>query len=328
MKFTHYAIPILLIFTNVASSATEPSAPDGVENVLVTGEQPGPGLWKVTKGDHTLWIMGSLGPLPRKMTWRSREVERVIAQSQEILAAPEIKPQIGFFRAVTLLPAALKARKNPDGAQLKDILSASQYSQWSTLKAQYLGTDSGIEEWRPMFAAQKLYSKALERSELSNKDIVWPVVEDLGKKYHVTISRTRVGVPVDDPKSTIKEFSETPRDLDIACMQATLDRLEADVATMKTLANAWSTGDVAKLRNLSMPKQYKACLAAFAATPRLEQMANKLIDDVENDWLTRAEIALNKNQNTFTVLPIAELFSDEGRPARLKANGYEVTGPQ
>ena len=44
--------------------------------ILVTGQQPGPGLWKVTHPsaghDHVLWILGSYGPLPRKMQWRSK----------------------------------------------------------------------------------------------------------------------------------------------------------------------------------------------------------------------------------------------------------------
>jgi hypothetical protein len=36
-----------------------------LETVLVTGEQPGPGLWKVSHGDHVLWILGAQYPLPK-----------------------------------------------------------------------------------------------------------------------------------------------------------------------------------------------------------------------------------------------------------------------
>ena len=42
-----------------------------LDEVLVTGEQPGPAMWKAKRGDHTLWIVGTLRPLPSKMTWRS-----------------------------------------------------------------------------------------------------------------------------------------------------------------------------------------------------------------------------------------------------------------
>jgi uncharacterized protein YbaP (TraB family) len=298
-----------------------------VDQVLVTGEQPGPGLWKVHKGDHTLWILGTLTPLPEKMTWRSAEVETVISHSQVVLAAPEIKAEIGFFRALTLVPSLLKARKNPDGAELKEVLPPDLYARWSTLKTKYIGNDDSIEKWRPMFAAQKLYVAAVEKSNLSTKDVGWPLVRKTAKKYDVEISTGRVGIPVEDPKGAIKDFATTSRELDIACMKATLDRLESDLGAMRARANAWAVGDVSQLRDLPTPKQYKACLAAFSSTPRLDKIANKALDDVMNDWLTRAMTALDKNPSSLAVVPVAEIYADEGRIARLRALGYEIEEP-
>ncbi|HEU4602733.1 MAG TPA: TraB/GumN family protein, partial [Steroidobacteraceae bacterium] len=91
---------------------------DSVEQLLVTGEQPGPGLWKVSKGDHVLWILGSSSPVPKRMQWHSKEVEEVIAESQEVIGSVQVKIDIGFFRGLLLLPSALGARKNPDGKEL------------------------------------------------------------------------------------------------------------------------------------------------------------------------------------------------------------------
>jgi hypothetical protein len=63
------------------NGATSPSKDDEppMEVVLVTGEQPGPALWKVLSGDHVLWILGEVLPVPRKMKWRSKRFERVLA---------------------------------------------------------------------------------------------------------------------------------------------------------------------------------------------------------------------------------------------------------
>jgi hypothetical protein len=45
-----------------ASSATTPPDQAVVEEVLVTGERPGPGMWRVSKGNHDLWVLAiSLG---------------------------------------------------------------------------------------------------------------------------------------------------------------------------------------------------------------------------------------------------------------------------
>jgi hypothetical protein len=38
-----------------------------IPEVVVSSEQPGPGLWKVSSGDHVLWVFGTIGVLPKHM---------------------------------------------------------------------------------------------------------------------------------------------------------------------------------------------------------------------------------------------------------------------
>ena len=35
--------------------------------VVVSGEQPGPGLWRVEKDGHVMWVLGTQSPLPEHM---------------------------------------------------------------------------------------------------------------------------------------------------------------------------------------------------------------------------------------------------------------------
>ena len=66
---------------------------DGIRTeatVVVTGEQPGPGLWLVRKGGHDLWILGTLNPLPAGMQWQSAQIEQVIANAQEVIRPPRV----------------------------------------------------------------------------------------------------------------------------------------------------------------------------------------------------------------------------------------------
>ena len=64
-----------------ADAPADPEA-ETVEEVLVAGERAGPGLWKVRKGDHTLFLLATITPAPKKIEWRSREVESVLARAQ------------------------------------------------------------------------------------------------------------------------------------------------------------------------------------------------------------------------------------------------------
>ena len=105
--------------------------------MAVSGVQPGPGLWKVSRDGRTLWVLGTLAPLPKRMEWRSQEVEDTIAQSQELLLPPMLSLDTGRgrFRTLFLLPALFKAAKNPDGGTLQEVVPADQYARWAVLKA-------------------------------------------------------------------------------------------------------------------------------------------------------------------------------------------------
>ena len=119
-----------------------------MEAMVVTGAQPGPGMWKVSKGDNIMWIMATQSPLPKKMEWVSKDVEKKIAKSDEILfeTSVSVKTDRGMFGNMLLIPSLFGARKNPNDAELKDVLSPELYQRWTVLKAKYIGRDSSIEK--------------------------------------------------------------------------------------------------------------------------------------------------------------------------------------
>jgi len=183
-----------------AETASVP-VPDGgpepvpVEEVLVTGQQPGPGLWKVTRpGDasgHVLWILGTHGPLPRKLEWRSRELEDALAGAQQVIGPVAMDAKVGPLGGITLLPSLIGIRDNPDGLRLEDVVPADLYARWLPLKERYIGRDSDVEGWRPIFAAQKLYESALRKSGLERSGVIWPAVEKLARKSKVPVTEPR-----------------------------------------------------------------------------------------------------------------------------------------
>jgi hypothetical protein len=94
-----------------------------VEEVTVVGEAAGPGLWKVRNGDNTLYILGTLSPLPKKMEWRSREVERVLTRADRLIpASSKVDADIGPISAVQLYFQYRKLRGNEDKQSLQAIL--------------------------------------------------------------------------------------------------------------------------------------------------------------------------------------------------------------
>lgn len=319
-----------------AQSAPAPAAtarPSDVANlatVVVSGVQPGPGLWKVSRGDHVLWVMGTLSPLPRAMTWQSQQVASVIAGSQQVLLSPAVKLKLnaGFFGKLFLLPAAYSARKNEDGKTLQQVLPAPEYARWQVLKQKYLGRDHGIERWRPIFASADLYRKALKANGLSDTGGIEDTVKALAKQHGIEPTPVAYEQVIEQPRAAIKAFKQSGLD-DTACFSHTLDSIEQDMPAMTARANAWASGDLDALRKLPQSDRRDTCVSALTSAG----FARKLgLDDlparIRDSWLAAARAALAKNPQTFAMLPIDELLSPTGWLARLKAQGYTVESPQ
>lgn len=320
-----------------ADSGADGGAPtdtpiDGIvdlETLVVSGAQPGPGLWKVRKGDHVLHILGTVAPLPRRMEWMSAEVEAVIAASGVVITAPSVvvDADIGIFRGMALLPAMLRARNNPGKRPLRDMVPPEQYARWEVLKARYMGRDRGVEKRRPLLAAQELHAAALRRSGLRMGGVVGPVVARARKAGDVPLVESTVRLVVDDPKGVLKELNES--DLaDRECFSGILDRIETDLDKMRARANAWAVGDIEALRALPQENHYATCMEAVTSSALARRLG---IDDLpgraRDAWLSNVEEALAENASSFTTLPMGQLLGDDGLLAELSARGYEVDAP-
>jgi TraB/PrgY/gumN family len=318
--------------TELDSDLVETPLPaDAVElgTIVVSGRQPGPGLWRVSKGDHVLWILGTQNPLPKRMEWDSAYVERRIAESQQVLLLPSvsIKSDMGMLRSLTLIPSVLKARKNPDGKTLQDIVPAADYVRWLALKKRYIGGDRGVEEWRPLFAALQLYEKAIGKSGMTLESLADDLVRKTAKKNDVPIMSPKVEIKIEEPKAALKAFAQQPLE-DMACFTRTLDRIEGDLGTMVARANAWAQGDVESLRDLPFRSQFSVCNSALTGNEIARKLGMSDIQQrVESTWLAAAEKAIAQNASSFAMLPVSQLLQEDGYLAKLVAKGYMIEEP-
>jgi len=306
-------------------------ADDALEEVLVTGQQPGPGLWRVTRADdphgHVLWILGNYSPLPKNMTWRSNELAAVLTASQSVLAPVSVSASAGPLGGVTLLPSLIGVRNNPDDKRLQEVVPADLYARWLPLKARYLGSDGRVEAWRPIFAAQELYRAALKKNDLVPYDGVWPAVAKLARKARVPITEPEIELKVEKARATIKEFKSTPLS-DVECFSRTLQRLETDLDLMRERANAWAAGDVARLRRLAPIERASACIGVVLESSFMQQRGlGDVLERTRNAWVAAAEKSLASNESTVAVLSVDEILKPDGYVAQLKSRGYVVTDP-
>lgn len=325
----------LAVVSSAAWAQAQPDAPANaatVPSILVSGQRPGPALWKVSKGDHTLWIFGSYAPLPKQMDWRSQQLETVLADSQELLDTPGTVMSVGWSNSLnmlTALPFLAGVKKNVDGGRLQDHVPADVYARWTVLKQKYIGNDAGIEQERPMFAAQTLRTRALAAIGMNGSDAVTKRIYELGKNWKIPVTTTSVSVPVENPRETLRDFKKAALD-DVPCFTQTIDRLEKDLDMMQRRANAWASGDLATLRQLDFRDERIACNAAVVDSAWLNKVkgASDMRARVKASWLAAAEKSIAVNRSTLAVLSMSELTSPDGMLAALRARGYVIEEPE
>ena len=328
---------VMLACVPVLAFAQEAPAPEAaqvptLEAVLVTGAVPGPGLWRVSRSGHELYLLGTVSPLPSNMEWVSSEVEGILAHTNEVISPGGAVARVGAgdaFKIALLARSAFAATKIPAGKKLADVLPPQVFREWTAMKAKYFGNARDIERSRPMFASQDLYYAAISTSGMTQENIVWERVAALAKEKRIPVIDTTVRFPLNLDRGKYKAGIAAlagARVDETTCFARTLATLESDLRTMRDGALAWATGDLESLQTLGHTQVEPACkqtydeLMGFQRSPAVEAEADAT-------WLAAATSALQRNDVTFAVVPIAELVGPTGVLARLRAEGCEIEAP-
>lgn len=301
--------------------------------VVVSGRRPGPGVWKVSKGNHVMWVFGVYSPVPRNMEWDAGRVERLLVQSQVLLAPPSASTHVGFFKGLTLLPQLprlIGIQKNPDGATLQDVLPPDVYTHWTVLKGKYIGDDKDVERWRPVFAAQRLQAAGRDKFGLANGSVVRERIFQIAKANKLKVMNSGFELELDNVGKAITAFKQTQLN-DAACLAKTLDSLEQDLGAMQQRANAWANGNIAEIEGIDYTTRAEACDEAILGSTAAEQ-ANpdfrSMHERLRASWLLAAEKAMAENASTFAVLEMKDVFDPKGYLGALRAKGYTVESPK
>jgi uncharacterized protein YbaP (TraB family) len=323
MNFTHerwmrgVVASLMLAALSIAQARAESDAhPIGsvTEEVLVVGEHPGPGLWKISKGSHTLWLLGTYIPTPKGMIWRSKQVESVIAVSNEVLGPYSVSLRVQEEQPYL-------ARKGT----LKEALPRKVYKRWSALRDEYIGEGVETETLLPTAAALLLQSKAYERSGLSYSDNVWRTIYRIANANAVPVLRQAYDM---NPIPSTRNRSRLPRQNGVKYLIETMDRLAIDISQARVRANAWAVGDLEALQSLVETDASYAKSLAYSWPFLSQDEVNWLQTDAENRLLSALERALSRNETTFAALPVYLISRPKGIVSQLRAAGFRVEVPQ
>ena len=317
--FRTWALVMALLLPLIASADVEPEEPD-MQVVLVRGVQPGPAMWKVTSGDHVMWLLGEISPYPRKVQWKSKDFVKLLARSQELLIDFS-----GYWFIDDDSRAALnKAEKLPPGTKLKDLISPELYARVQETAARF--DNPSLDQWYAFSAANRLVSAAMKKLQMESFSVRFEAAR-LGEWHKTKV--TPFATPEIAFEQRLRNWQQPVNEV---CLKRLVDAIEDGGSGVLKLANAWSVGSITALRELVPLYSFSRdgfrsgeCADAMHGS---EQNAREYKLRRNKFWLDEAERALKENRSTMAVVLMSELFEPDGYLAGLRERGYEITEPR
>jgi uncharacterized protein YbaP (TraB family) len=300
---------------SIGAAADDPSAK--LEEIVVSGERAGPGLWHVHKGSAQLWIFGTVTPLPKEMTWRSKQLETILDGTDQVLVA---KPfEIGVARALWLLVTQRELLMVGHGKKLKDVMPADLHERFAVQRAKFTKDSDKWEKFRPIIAAAFLEEDALHAVGLSTRLDLTDEVRSLARKHHVRIEEFKIAGMHD----VLDALKTLPPQTEEKCVAASLATIETGMPRLIDRAQAWTTGDVQRIQSLPESAEVAACRAAITVDPG----AGDLLALLRQTWLENMERHLQSGGVTLAVVSMDMLLESRGFLDELRAHGYTIDAP-
>ena len=292
--------------------------PVSLDEVTVTGERAGPGLWHLRRGDAQLWILGALSPLPKNITWKSTEVERVVATANTVVIGKPL--EIGIVRAMWIFLTHRDLLVVPGGRRLRDVLPPALYSRFAAQRARYTHDPDKWERYRPALAAAFVEETALHDAGLSSRLDIAQEVRKIAERHGVRIDEvTTAGV-----RDLLGTLKTVPAATENKCLAAALSTIETGLPRLTERANAWSRGDVAAMQRLPESAEDLECRAALTS----DAGSADLLARIGREWLDSLDEHTRGTTVTLAVVHFDLLLEKDGLLDQLRARGYMVVdGP-
>src|SRR5690348_2075503 len=284
-----------------------------VETVVVTAHVPGPAFWHIRKGKSDVYILGTLGPLPRDLKWDSSQLERIMKDSRAVMLPP--RGRVGLFEGAWFLLTQGDVLRLPDGQKLEAILPPPLRQRFVAERTSLHEEAAHYEDDKPSVAGFRMEQDFVKANGLVLTEPI-AKIEALASQRGVA-TRNIANYPALD---VIKEVPTLSTEGNLKCLRNSLDDIDVMAAHARPAAQAWARGDLEAIKAHYSEPNALNCLAQSATFSKLWARS-------VNDTVASINDALTKSGKTVVVVNIGELLRQGGVIERLKAQGLTIEGP-
>ena len=296
-----------------------------LDEVTVEGRWKGPQLWRIRRGDHVLWLLGTPELLPEKMQWESSDVAGVLATAGELVMEPRFDARLGYnvVRLARLYREWRRVRVLPDGVTLADVLDHNWFARLEAQRQRLLPGDSLVVRQRPLMAMTQLFEADRAQQRLRSGRSVGATVEKLARAQRMPVTRATIEIRTQDVDAVLKQLAGMPGAAEVNCLKTGIESLETDQGTSALRARAWAVGDVATLRKLVVPNVRAVCTDVLSLIPSLQAA----LQSANQQWLDATHRVLNERPISFAVRSIEDILAPDGVLKVLRDRGDVIEGP-
>jgi len=302
----------MLAFDAPAAAQTAPVSSDSsawsVPEVVVRA--PAPRLWKLTKGNATVYVLGSVEPLPKGLIWNSGQVGRILSGANRLLTPPV--GTVGAFGAIE----ALTASHLPGGRTLDQDLPPDLATRLRAVLVRLNRNQDSLNTYKPGWAALDL-ERSVRRSGDVTEDEPVETLKRLAREKKVTVRE----MGRYDVTPVLKQLENLPDQEGVAALKLAVESAEHQLDNGAKIGRAWADGNLHDLRRAQGPDATMAAL--IEVTPLGKAWAAR----AEQDALKSIDAALELPGVSVTVMGINQFAKTGGLIDQLRAQGVQVTEP-
>jgi uncharacterized protein YbaP (TraB family) len=260
-------------------------------------------LWKATKGQGSLYLVGSVHLLTKDYYPLSPALERAFKDSDLLVEEVDIGQMIATENQLQMLTTGML----PAGQSLDKVVSPGTLAAVNK-RLETLGMPiEPLKRLKPWLLSLTLLGLEWQKAGLE---------ADLGLDKHFYNQARRDAMTVQGLETVtfqISLFDGMTMEEQDRLLAETLKELDTQLTAMKTLADAWKAGDA--------PTVERLVLQDLRSEPRIYQ---RMLVDRNRDWLPKVEALFARRGRAFVVVGAAHLIGPDGLLAMLRARGYTV----
>jgi hypothetical protein len=302
-----------------SDSGVSPQTGDGmgesavVQELEVVGRRPGPALWRVTRGDSEVVILGGLSPLPHSLQWDAVRVQRAL-QASTVLFLPPSQVRVGLFDAAAMFlrQGALKPAR---GVDMEVMLSPDLRARFDRIRDSNHLDPKRYQHWKPAIAGLLLLGDYRRVAGLS-EDKPGTTVAKLARadRIQVRVVGDLKAKPLFDAAAKMSDAQNQ------VCLAAALDDVEHEMSHARSAASAWASGDLKGVRDNASASLLDGCLLQLSSVQNLVEQGTR-------EAVRTINAALDRPGRSVAVIDLTFLLRRDGVLDRLKAAGDQVIVP-